>query len=296
MSSDAFSRRHPLVNFLFFLGAICFSAVIQHPAYLLAGFCGSTLYFLLLKGRAGWRLLLGMMPLFLFLAAINPLFNIYGETVLFSVFGRPYTREALIYGAAMGAVLVVMLLWFGCCNEVLTSDKFTSLFGNLIPALSLLLVMVLRMIPNLMRKANQLLGVRKSIGKGADDTASNREKLSDGMVVLSALTDWALEGSVVTGDSMRSRGYGTARRTSFLIYRMTGIDVFLLVLQLVLMAAVLVTAMLGGTTAVFTPSLSLAPVTGGYLPGFVSYCAYLLIPTVLHIKEAVQWHISRSKI
>ena len=296
MSMDAFSKRHPLVNFIFFLGAIGFGVVIQHPVYLAAGFLCGTTYYLLLNGRKGMKMLLGLLPLFLIMTAINPLFNTYGATLLFYVFGRPYTLEALYYGMAIAAVFVVMLIWFGCYNAVLTSDKFTSLFGNLIPALSLLLVMVLRMIPNLMRKARQFAGARKSIGKGSGDNATNKEKITDGMTILSALTDWALEGGVVTGDSMRSRGYGSAKRTSFMIYRMTGIDSFLLVIQCVLILAVLGTALTGGTTATYTPDFYIAPVSGMHILGLVAYCAYLSIPTVLHIKEAIQWHISRSKI
>ena len=189
-----------------------------------------------------------------------------------------------------------MLIWFGCYNAVLTSDKFTSLFGNLIPSLSLLLVMVLRLIPNLMRKAAQLTGARKSIGKGSAEKATNKEKLTDGMTILSALTDWALEGGVVTGDSMRSRGYGSAKRTSFMIYRLTGIDLVLLVLQFLFAAVVLATAMTGGTTATYTPDFYIAPVNAQTVWGFLAYCAYLSIPTVLHIKEAIQWYILRSKI
>ena len=296
MSMDAFSKRHPLVNFIFFLGAIGFGVVIQHPVYLAAGFLCGTTYYLLLNGRKGLKMLLALVPLFLIMTAINPLFNTYGATLLFYVFGRPYTLEALYYGMAIAAVFVVMLIWFGCYNAVLTSDKFTSLFGNLIPALSLLLVMVLRMIPNLMRKARQFAGARKSIGKGSGDNATNKEKITDGMTILSALTDWALEGGVVTGDSMRSRGYGSAKRSSFMIYRMTGIDSFLLVIQCVLILAVLGTALTGGTTATYTPDFYIAPVSGMHILGLVAYCAYLSIPTVLHIKEAIQWHISRSKI
>ena len=296
MTADAFSKRHPIVNFIFFLGAIGFGMVIQHPAYLAAGFVCGTTYYLLLKGRKGMKTLLTLLPLFLFMTAINPLFNVYGKTLLFHVFGRPYTLEALLYGAAIAAVLVVMLIWFGCYNMVLTSDKFTCLFGDLIPSLSLLLVMVLRLIPNLMRKASQLTGARKSIGKGIVENAANKEKVSDGMTILSALADWALEGGVVTGDSMRSRGYGSARRSSFMIYRMTGIDAALLVIQCLLAAAVLMTALSGGTTATYTPDYYIAPVSGMHILGLVSYCAYLSVPTVLHIKEAVQWHISRSKI
>ena len=296
MDIDAFSKRHPIVNFLFFLGAIGFGVVIQHPAYLAAGFTFGTTYYLLLNGKKGTKMLLGLLPLFLIMTAINPLFNVYGATILFHLFGRPYTLEALYYGAAIAAVFVVMLIWFGCYNTVLTSDKFTSLFGNLIPSLSLLLVMVLRLIPNLMRKAAQLTGARESIGKGSGENATNKEKLTDGMTILSALTDWALEGGVVTGDSMRSRGYGSAKRTSFMIYRLTGIDLVLLVLQFLLAALVLATAMTGGTTATYTPDFYIAPVNRETVWGFLAYCAYLSIPTVLHIKEAIQWHISRSKI
>ena len=290
--NDAFSKCHPAVNFLFFVGAIGCGVVIQHPVYLLAGIVTGTVYYLLLNGHKGWKLILGLVPLFLLLTAINPLLNTYGQTPLFYLFGRPYTLEALAYGAAVASVFVVMMLWFGCYNKVLTSDKFTILFGNLIPAISLLLVMVFRMVPNLMRKASQISGARKSIGKGAGEAATTKEKLNDGMTVLGALTSWALEGSVVTGDSMRARGYGTAKRSSFMIYRMTVTDWLLLAVMLILLILVTTAACLGQMTATFTPEFQMAPVSWGVVP----YTVYLLIPTALHTKEAVQWHISRSKI
>ena len=289
---DAFSKCHPAVNFLFFVGAIGCSVVIQHPAYLLAGACCGTIYYFLLNGRKGWKMLLGLLPMFLILTAINPLFNTYGAHILFSVFGRPYTLEALLYGAAIASVFVVMMLWFGCYNAVMTSDKFTSLFGNLIPALSLLLVMVLRLIPNFIRKTKQIIGARKSIGKGAAEQSSTKEKLSDGMTVLSSLADWALEGSVVTGDSMRARGYGTAKRSSFMIYRMKTGDWLLIVSIPILLALVITAACLGQMAAVFTPEIQISPVSWGIIP----YTVYLLIPIALHTKEAIKWHISRSKI
>ena len=289
---DAFSKCHPAVNFLFFVGAIGCGVVIQHPAYLLAGIVTGAAYYLLLNGRKGIKMILGLVPLFLFLTAINPLLNTYGETPLCYLFGRPYTLEALAYGAAVASVFVVMMLWFGCYNNVLTSDKFTSLFGNLIPAISLLLVLVFRMVPNLMRKAAQISGARKSIGKGVGDHATTKEKLTDGMTVLGALVSWALEGSVVTGDSMRARGYGTAKRSSFMVYRMTASDWLLLSGILILLALVIAAACLGQMAATFTPEFQIATVSWGIVP----YTAYLLIPTALYTKEAFFWHISRSKI
>ena len=288
---DAFSERHPAVNFLFFLGVILAAVLIQHPAYVVAGAVAGAIYYLLLNGSKGMKFLLLLLPLFVVVTAINPLFNTDGQRVLCYVFGRPYTYEALLYGAALSGMIVVMLLWFGCYNKVLTGDKFTSLFGNLIPAISLLLVMVFRMVPNFIRKTKQIAGARKSIGKGAGENATTKEKLTHGLYVLGAMTAWALEGSVVTGDSMRARGYGTAKRSSFMIYRMTLSDWLLLALMAVLMGLSLVAACLGQMAAAFTPVMEISPVSWGLIP----YTLYLLIPVFYHWKEAVQWYISRSK-
>lgn len=289
---DAFSEYHPAVNFVFFLGAIGCGVVIRHPAYVAAAVIAGGIYYLLLAGRKGWKVIAGMIPLFLFLTGINPLLNTQGQTLLFTLFGRPYTLEALAYGACIAGMMVAMFLWFGCYNHVLTSDKFTNLFGNLIPALSLLLVMILRLVPSFLRKIKAISGARSTIGKGVQEGAGNKEKLQNGMTVLEALTAWALEGSVVTGDSMRARGYGSAKRSSFMIYHMGTGDLALLVTQLLMLAAVIAAAVLGQVDADFTPMMKVAPISWGV----VVYGAYLLIPTVLHLKEAMLWHISRSKI
>lgn len=286
---DSFSQFHPLVNFLFFVAAIGFTVVIQHPAYLAAGFVCGLCYYLMLSGKKGRQLILGLIPMFFIIAFVNPLFNINGATVLFRIFGRPYTFEALCYGFVVAAMFISMMVWFGCYNAVLTSDKFTSLFGNLIPALSLLLVMILRLIPSFARKAAQISGCRKSIGKGISDQGSFREKVADGMTVLSALTDWALEGSVITSDSMRARGYGTAKRTTFQIYRMTVRDWVMLVLIVVLALAVILFA---NTSVEIIPVLKIPYVDWS----FCLYCLFFMIPLILQIKEDVLWHISISKI
>lgn len=292
MKNDAFSKCHPVVNFLFFVGAIGMSVVIQHPAYLLAGVITGAVYYLLLNGAKGWRTILGLLPIFIILTVVNPFLNTMGATPLFHPFGRPYTLEALLYGGALASMFVIMMLWFGCYNKVLTSDKFTSLFGNLAPSISLLLVMVFRMVPAFARKTRQIIGARKSVGKGAGEQANLREKLSDGMSVLGALTTWALEGGIITGDSMRARGYGTTKRSSFMRYRMTATDWILLSIMLILLTLAVLAACFGQFGAEFTPNVKLAPPSWG----LIAYTCYLLIPTVLHIKEVVQWHISRSRI
>lgn len=296
MKDDAFSKLHPAVNLLFFIGAIAFGVLLQHPVYLLAGIFASGAYYLLLNGRKAIKNILLMIPLFMFITLFNPIVNTRGVTVLFTYFDRPYTLEALVYGVAVAATFVLMLLWFGCYGKVLTGDKFTCLFGNLAPSLSLLLVMVFRMIPNLLQKAKQIIGVRSSIGKGTSEKSSLKDKLQSGMTVIGVLTSWALEGSITTSDSMRSRGYGTSKRTSFTVYRVTKFDLVLTAVMLVLLGAVIGFAANGGMNAEFLPERNITPIKGVNIIGFIAYFVYLMIPTLLQITEVIQWKISESKI
>lgn len=292
MEQDAFSKRHPAVNFSFFLGAICCCVVLQHPACLLVSLFTGGLYYLLLRGRKGLRTLAVLIPLFFFITLTNPFLNTYGETVLFRPFGRPYTLEALLYGGAMAGIFVSTALWFGCYNQVMTSDKFTALFGDLIPALSMLLVMVLRLVPAFLRKIHQISGARKAIGKSGGQRVGRRKKLEDGLTILGALVTWALEGSVVTGDSMRARGYGCTKRTGFMHRTMVGRDWTVLALMALFMGGSIFAACGGQFSAEFTPNMQIAPLSWG----IACYGVYFLIPSIYHIKEAVQWHISKSKI
>ncbi len=287
MRYDAFSHYHPVVNFIFFVGAIACCVLIQHPAYLIAGLFAAASYYFCLRGRSAWKLLFGLLPVFLLVSAINPLFNTSGEHILFHLFGRPYTLEALCYGMVTAAMFVSTILWFCCYNAVMTSDKFTSWVGNL--HLSLLLVMILRMIPSLAKKLRQIAGARRSIGMGSEKQDSLRQKVISGICILSAVTDHALDGSIVTADSMRARGYGTGRRTNFQLYRMRTRDTLLLLLEAVLL---LLLILFGKTAVSFTPRILIQNISWS----FACYCAFMLLPTILHVKEAIQWRISISRI
>lgn len=293
MKQDAFSRCHPAVSFLFFILAMLLGVLIQHPAFVIAGLFAALSYYLLLKGAKGLKLLLYSLPLLVIVALFNPLANRSGSTVLFTVLRIPYTLEALIYGAVLSGIFLTMILWCGCYGSVMTGDKFTSLFANLIPAVSLLLVMVLRMIPGFVRKGRQITAARAAIGKSAAGGGTYREKAANAALLIGSLTDWALEGSIVTADSMRSRGYGTAKRSSFMRYRFSAADVLMLLLIAALGAGVVFAMFTGSTAAAFTPEWDVAPVS---LPALGCYLLLLLLPTLLHLKEALTWHILRSGI
>ena len=291
-----FSACHPAVSFLFFMVAIAGSVLFQHPAYLLASVLSAFAYLLSERGRKGVPMVLGMIPVFLLLSAFNPLFNTYGKRVLFQVFGRNYTLEALFYGMVIAGMLVSALVWFSCYSAVMTSDKFTCLFGNLIPALSLILVMVLRLIPSYQRKAMQISGARRCVGKSAAVTDDWKQNAESGMNILSSLTSWALEGAVITADSMRARGYGTSRRSSFQIYTWRLTDVLLLITICCLFLITILGAGMGWTRATFTPELDITPLRGINALGIAAYSIMLLIPAIMNVLEAMKWKSFRSKI
>ena len=296
MKDTYFAKLHPAIGFGFFMLAIGFSVLVQHPAYLMASVLCALCLNITMTGRKAVKSFLTILPFWAFLSAINPLFNTLGERVLFTYFGRTYTLEALSYGMVIAGMFVAMLQWFSAYNAVMTEDKFTYLFGSLAPSLSLLLTTVLRMIPNLMRKVRQIMDARKCIGMGAVENASVKEKFMDGMTILSVLTSWALEGSVVTADSMNSRGYGTAQRSCYHSYQLKAADIVITAILIILCVIAAVFLFTGSGAATYTPMLEITPVTGGNLAGFLAYILFLLIPTILNLKEELQWHILRSKI
>lgn len=280
--------------FAFLIAAIVLAAVVQHPAYLAASVLGAACLNVGMEGVKALKRLARLLPLWALLSAVNPLLNTRGARVLWTVFGRPYTIEALCYGMVLAGMFAAMIEWFAAYNAILTEDKFSYLFAALAPSTALLLTTVLRMIPNLTRQARQIAGARRCVGMGPEGDA--REKLQSGMATLSALTSWALEGSVVTADSMNSRGYGAGRRSCYHTYSFKTSDAAVSAIFALLLAASVVALAHGGGAAAYTPEMAVAPVTGTNAWGLAAYGLFLLLPTLLNLKEDVQWHISRSKI
>ena len=116
-------------------------------------------------------------------------------------------------------------------------------------------------------------------------------------MVLSTLTSWALEGGIITADSMKSRGYGAAKRTNFAVYTFSAKNVVMLIILVALMGFTIFCSAKGATTATFDRTITLTWFGDIYmLAGTIAYAILLFIPTFLNIKESVRWRILRSKI
>ncbi len=220
-NNDSFSSYHPLVNFLYFAVVLIFSMIFMHPAALMISLIGSFTWSIYLGGRKALCFnLLGMLPMLVVMALINPFFNHEGGTILtYLPSGNPLTLESILYGIAAAAMLISVIIWFSCYNRVMTSDKFVYLFGRVIPSMSLILSMTLRFVPKFKEQLKVVSNAQKCIGRDISN-GSLFQRIGHGIRILSIMITWALENAIETADSMKSRGYGLPKRTAFSIYRM----------------------------------------------------------------------------
>ena len=110
--------------------------------------------------------------------------------------------------------------------------------------------------------------------------------------VFSALITRALENSADTALSMKARGYGSARRTSFSVYRFHSRDGLLLSGVLLTAIVSAVTGACGAFSTQYYPEFSLCPVSTFSVLGCAAFALLCFIPTVIELKENIKWNYS----
>ena len=297
MKRDVFSTYHPLINFMYFVVVIGCSMFVMHPVFLcLSGIGGFAYYFYLKRMKAVKTALWMMLPVFLISSVVNPLFTHEGVTILgYFQSGNPLTLESIIYGLASGVMIVCVLNWFSCYQVVMTSDKFIYLFGKIIPAMSLILAMVFRFVPKFKNQIVKISDSQKCIGR--DVTNGNvLERSHHGMKILSIVTTWALENSVETADSMRSRGYGLRGRTNFSKYRFDTRDK-MMSLMIAVPGLVVIGGIIGKTVNfLYYPMILVNQNTAGAFLVYFLYGGLCMLPLTVNIIEDIKWHYLKSKI
>ena len=280
MAKGLFATYHPAVCMLFFLAAIGFSFSTQHPVYVALSCIVSGAYLIYLRG---WRTFLRTMgtcvPLVVFVGLLNSLFNAAGATILWQWGPFSICVEGLYYGLAIGGMLIAVLLWFACYNEVMTEDKFTYLFGRRLPTVSLMVTMISRWTPRMVSRGRSVYDSQEALIGGYDQ--SKRGKLRRGVRMATVLAGLGMEDSIQTADSMSARGYGSATRTSYAQFRWHARERVVLGALLVLVAANAVLLVMGKGTFAFYPRVS--PIEPSW--GYVTYALMLSIPFLVELER-----------
>lgn len=289
----AFKRCHPSVNFIFFAAVIVFSMLLNHPVFIGISLVSALLNAVWLKGKDVLKtFFLFLLPLLIFVTVINALFAHYGVTVLY-IFknGNDLTLEALAYGSATGALVVTMMLWFVSYNEVVTEDKFMHLFGKRMPHLALLILMVLRFVPLYIKQIKEVASARDGMGISQD-----KGKIRNGLSAISGVITWALENSIETADSMKSRAYGTGRRTSYSRFVMSPADWSLILLMLVMIFAIAFMKASGAVQASYNPAIDFSPASVELVLCAAVYTLFCFVPVIYDLEEDIRWNRLYSKI
>lgn len=281
----------------YFVLVIMFGMYFMHPLCLGISFTGGFIYSLYLNGKKAVKFNLKyMLPMLLITALINPAFNHEGASILLYLHnGNPLTLESIIYGIAAATMLISVVLWFSCYNQVMTSDKFIYLFGRIIPSLSLIFSMVLRFIPRFKAQIKQVSYAQKCIGRDVSN-GGFLIRVKNGIKIMSIMVTWALENAIETADSMKSRGYGLKGRTAFSIFIFDKRDKIVIGVISMLGGIVMLGATRGSVYYRYFPTMkgvALNIETG------LSFAAYFLlcnIPVLINLWEDWKWKRIQSKI
>ena len=285
-----------MVTFLYFCMVILFSMVLLHPVFLGISFAGALTYSFRLTARRGMRFVfLYLVPMMGMAALVNPLFNHRGMTILFYFHDNPITLESIQYGIAVGVMFGAVILWFSCFHVVMTTDKILHVFAPLAPSVSLILSMALRFVPRFKTELLVITKGQRSIGKDVRQ-GPIRERMRNGLKILSILVTWALENSMDTADSMKARGYGLPGRTTYSIFQWSTRDKAALFGLGLLAAGMAIGTSVAETTVEYFPQFIAKDPTGWAIVFSSLYLILCFAPILSNSWEAIKWRRLKSRI
>lgn len=283
---DRFSKFHPAVCLLFFIFVIAVTIVFINPVYSAASLLCALLYSLRLLGaRRTAAQLKFSVPIIILAALFNMLFCRYGQTVLFTVAGIVFSLEPLVYGACIGVMLCAVIVWFSAYSQIITSEKFTALFGRFAPNIVLTFSTALRFLPLMVKTAADLKEAQQGIGNETTGLKNTIHRFS-------ALVSISLEQSIETAQTMRARGFKKGVRR-YSPYKFRTADAVFIVLSALLCVVQVLAMVRGAFDFEYYDYLRLSDVS---IPILILWLALCLMPFSTDLSEDIRWRLLKSKI
>lgn len=287
-----FCEYHPLVLLIYFAFVIGIAMFVQNMLFQISALLGGIALFA--KQKRGKKVGTWLyIVLFALIALTNPLFSHNGATPLFFLNGNPITLESLVYGASLGLMLLAVMIWFQCFGAVFTGERLLFLFGRMIPKTALVITVIMRFIPLFIRRIRKVGSAQRVLGLYYSSDWGDR--LKGGCRVFLSVLSRSLEDAMETASSMRSKGYGVAKRTHFSLFRFRASDATLLLGCALLFSVVAVGLALGEADFEFYPTVcfDISAIS------VCAYCAYFVLcflPFIIEIKEVILWRYCVSRI
>jgi energy-coupling factor transport system permease protein len=287
-----FNRMHPLVLFTYYLGSVSLMIFMQHPIFL-----GAALLMIIvinfsedkLKGLSRW--LIFMLTTGMLIVILNPIFNERGRTALFEIFQHRITLEATVYGVMNALLIIGVMALFVSYNEIMSPNKLLYLFSKFLPQFAVLLMLTLRFIPLMKRRLAEISAVQSSKGLSM---AHGRwtDKAKTGILYVQVLLTYSLEEAIQTADSMKARGYGHGKRSSYEFFIFKNRDLFGLLYLLVIFLLVLTGRMQGYGYLTIYPVMESVIVTPIELFILLFYLLFISFPLLVEVGGYVRWRLS----
>ncbi len=227
----------------------------------------------------------------LVITVTNPLFSHRGATPLLFINDRPYTLEALLYGADLGISLGAVIMWFSVLNKLVTKSELMYIFAKRTPKLAMTVNIIMGYIPKISRRFSEISQAQK--GAGIYSSAEITDKITKGAQVFAGAAADAVESSAEVSFSMRARGYGYGIRSCAFMKKLTLRDIIFTVWTVLLTFLTLALTALGKTSWIFYPKLDIPSLS---VPGACLFGLCAFSPAVILIKERLKWKYLMSKI
>lgn len=235
MKPTAFDSLHPTIALGYFTVTLVLAMAAPHPLLLALSLAAALTCGAWLRGAgAVAKSLEWQLPLMLIIVPVNPLFSSTGTTELFRIGTQAVYAEGYANALTMATLLLCVMQWFSNANAVLGSDKVMGALGGILPTISLVVSMIMRLIPRFVKRGRTINSALAACTAARPDHAPtpasanaqqpkahtgkrlSRVRFADQLRVSTTLMGWSMEDSLESADSMRCRGWGAVRkRTTF---------------------------------------------------------------------------------
>lgn len=145
---------------------------------------------------------------------INMLFVYEGHIILFSIAGKKFTLEALIYALLLAFKLLLIIYIFEIIKIMIDSDTAASYFSYIIPKSTLLMMISFKLFPTMRDRLKNLKDIYAVRGVDYNDKTL-KGRIGAYIPILSVLLESSLEDSFDIGEAAYVRGFLSGKRTIY---------------------------------------------------------------------------------